>query len=154
MSETAPHPNLAPLEPLVGEWEMEALVDGEVVMRGTSTFSWAAQGPYLLQTADGAATPGSPWEGHVPFPTVAITGYDDGFDSYSVLYSDARGVQRVYAMTFADGVLRQHRDAPGFHQRFVGELSADGSRIDARWERSEDGEDWFLDFELTYTRVG
>jgi hypothetical protein len=57
-------------------------------------------------------------------------------------------------MTFTDGVLRQWREMPGFHQRFTGELSADGSRIDARWERSEDGEDWFIDFELTHTRVG
>jgi hypothetical protein len=147
-----PNAALAELDPLIGDWEMEAMVDGEIVMRGTSTFAWADQGPYLLQTADGEATTDL-WEGHLPFPTVAITGYDDGFDNFSVLYSDARGVQRVYAMTFTEGVLRQHRDAPGFHQRFVGELSADGSRIDASWEMSEDGEDWRLDFELTYTRA-
>ncbi len=147
------NPKLEQLEPLIGDWEMEAVVDGEVVMRGTSTFAWAEQGAFLAQTAEGTATPGSPWEGHLPFPTVAITGYDDAFDNYSVLYSDARGVQRVYAMTFADGVLRQQRDAPEFHQRFVGELSADASRIDASWEMSEDGEEWRLDFELTYVRA-
>ena len=140
------------LEPLIGNWEMEAVVDGEVVMRGTSTFAWADEGPYLLQTADGEATT-ELWKGHTPFPTVSITGYDDGFDNYSVLYSDARGVQRVYAMTFADGVLRQQRDAPEFHQRFTGELSADGSRIEARWEMSEDGEQWRLDFDIVYTRA-
>jgi hypothetical protein len=150
------HSNMAKLEPLIGEWEMEATVDGEVMMRGTCMFSWSDEGPYLVQTADGAPTPdgSQAWRENLPFPTVAITGYDDGFDNYSVLYSDARGVQRVYAMTFADGILKQWRDMPGFKQRFTGELSGDGSRIDARWERSEDGEDWFLDFELTYTRVG
>ena len=41
---------------------------------------------------------------------------------------------------------------PEFFQRFSGALSEDGRRIDARWERSRDGETWQLDFELTYTR--
>ena len=146
------NPKMAELEPLIGEWAMEAAVEGETVMRGTSSFAWADGGPYLVQTADGAATTDL-WEGHLPFPTYAIVGYGDGFDSYSSLYSDARGVQRVYAMTFASRVIKQWRAAPGFHQRYTGELSADGSRIDSRWERSEDGEEWFVDFELTYTRL-
>lgn len=146
------NPNMKRLDPLIGDWEMAATVDGEVVMRGSSTFAWSDEGPYLVQTADGEATTNL-WEGHLPFPTVAITGYDDDLDSYSVLYSDARRVQRIYAMTFTEGVLRQQRDAPNFHQRFYGELNADASRIDARWEMSEDGEEWSLDFELTYTRA-
>jgi hypothetical protein len=152
MSNAAPHPNLTPLEPPIGDWDREAVVEGDVVMRGRSTFAWAEQGAFLVQTADGEAV-GQLWEGHLPFPTVSITGYDDSFDRYSVLYADARGVQRIYSMTFADGVLRQQRNASGFHQRFTGKLSADASRIDASWERSEDGEDWFLDFELNYTRA-
>ena len=147
------NPDREKLEPLIGDWEMEAVVEGEVVMRGRSTFSWADHGPYLLQTADGEATT-ELWEGHLPFPTVAVTGYDDGFDNYSVLYSDARGVQRLYSMTFADGVITQERAAPGFHQRYTGNVSDDGSHIDSRWERSDDGENWFVDFELTYTRAG
>jgi hypothetical protein len=155
MSDAVPDPKLAPLELLIGEWEMEATVDGAVMMRGRSAFAWAEQGAFLVQTADGAPTPdgSQAWRENLPFPTVAITGLDDAFDRYSVLYSDARGVLRIYAMTFVDGVLKQWRDAPGFHQRFTGELSADGSRIDACWERSEDGADWFVDFALTYTRV-
>jgi hypothetical protein len=147
------NPNLAPLEPLIGEWEMEAVVEGETVMRGTSTFAWTEDGAFLRQTADGEATPGSLWEGHLPFPTVAITGADDTLDSYSVLYSDARGVVRIYAMTVADGVIRQWRNAPDFHQRFTATVSDDGARIHAQWEMSNDGENWSLDFELTYTRV-
>ncbi|MEV6811724.1 hypothetical protein [Micromonospora sp. NPDC051296] len=55
-------------------------------------------------------------------------------------------------MTYADGVWRQWRDAPGFGQRFVGTLAADGDRIDGRWEISRDGTRWDLDFELTYRR--
>ena len=44
------------------------------------------------------------------------------------------------------------REAPGFSQRFIGTVSADGDTVDARWETSEDGVTWNLDFELTYVR--
>jgi hypothetical protein len=44
------------------------------------------------------------------------------------------------------------RDAPGFHQRFSATVSADGDTMDGRWEISNDGVDWNLDFELTYVR--
>jgi hypothetical protein len=58
-------------------------------------------------------------------------------------------------MTLSDGVWTQWRDASDpFPQRFVGELSDDGSAIEARWEKAEDGSDWALDFNLTYTREG
>jgi hypothetical protein len=69
-----------------------------------------------------------------------------------MLYADARGVHRVYRMTFADGVWTMWRAAPGFNQRFTGTLSADGTTVDGRWEMSGDGENWILDFGLTYTR--
>ena len=43
---------------------------------------------------------------------------------------------------------------PGFNQRFIGELSADGDTIDGRWERGlgAAGDEWELDFPLTYRR--
>ena len=48
-------------------------------------------------------------------------------------------------------------DGPGFNQRFIGELSADGQTIESRWERgtgeTEDTDlDWELDFSITYRR--
>jgi hypothetical protein len=45
-------------------------------------------------------------------------------------------------------------DGPGFNQRFIGELSADGRTITGRWERGEGeaGDRWVLDFPLTYVR--
>jgi hypothetical protein len=72
---------------------------------------------------------------------------------FTVLYADARGVHRVYRMTFADRVWPMWRGAPGFNQRFTGTLSADGDTVDGRWEISPDGVTWNLDFELTYSRV-
>lgn len=87
-----------------------------------------------------------------PFPTTAVIGLDDATDDFTMLYADARGVHRVYRMTFGHGEWRIWRYAPGFNQRFTGTLSADGDTVDARWEMSKDGETWQLDFELTYTR--
>lgn len=152
MNTTAPNPALVPLEPFIGEWEMEAAVEGDTVMRGRSTFAWASEGSFLVQTADGEAT-SELWEGHLPFPTVVMIGADDTLGSYSVIYSDARDVLRVYGMTLADGEWKQWRDAPGFHQRFTAAVSEDGSSITGKWEASPDGEEWSLDFELTYSRV-
>jgi hypothetical protein len=38
-------------------------------------------------------------------------------------------------------------------QRFTGMFSANGKRIDGRWEIAEDGKTWKTDFDLTYTKV-
>lgn len=46
-------------------------------------------------------------------------------------------------------------DGPGFNQRFVGEISPDGTTIEGRWERGigPAGDQWELDFPLTYVRT-
>ena len=72
-------------------------------------------------------------------------------------YFDSRGIARVYAMDFRDGVWTLLRKTPDFTplefaQRFIGTFSADGRRIDGRWEQSKDGSDWALDFHLSHTR--
>jgi hypothetical protein len=92
------------------------------------------------------------WQDNAPFPTTAVIGLDDAGEEFTMLYADARGVHRVYRMTFADGVWRVWRDAPGFNQRFTGTVRVDGDTVDGRWEMSKDGVTWNLDFELTYTR--
>lgn len=61
-------------------------------------------------------------------------------------------------MTFNAGVwtlLRDRRDdSPlDFAQRFTGTFADDGDTIRGRWEKSGDGANWQLDFELTYRRV-
>jgi hypothetical protein len=58
----------------------------------------------------------------------------------------------VYRMTFTDNVWTIWRNAPGFNQRFLATLSADGDTLDGRWEISKDGQTWNLDFELSYVR--
>lgn len=148
-------PLLSRLEPLIGTWEM-------TITAGDSTFGgarlvteWLESGAYLIQrTAPGAPDPAMPaiWRDNSPLPTVTVIGLDDTAETFTALYSDARGVSRVYAMTLADGVWTLHRAAPGFNQRFRATLAPD--TIAGAWEMSTDGTTWNVDFHLTYTRLG
>jgi hypothetical protein len=93
------------------------------------------------------------WRDNSPFPLTVIIGADDRSGDFGYLYADGRGVRRVYSMSF-DG--REWRiwgqPGPEWFQRFTGELSEDGRRIDARWEQSKDNKSWELDFEMVYER--
>ncbi|WP_436761431.1 hypothetical protein [Streptosporangium sp. V21-05] len=148
------HPALARLDVLVGRWTVQPKVDG--VGSAWTEFAWQEGGAFLRQYTDADPIPPTtpdPWRDHAPFPTTTVIGLDDAAGEFTTLYADARGVYRVYRMTFADDVWTMWRDAPGFNQRFTGTLSADGDTVDGRWEMSENGVTWNLDFELTYTRV-
>lgn len=147
---------LASLEPLIGDWELEAHIAGQTLTGARATFEWAADGAFVIQRTDAEIPANAPAEfiANSPFPTVMIIGLDDGFGSYSALYADGRGVRRVYQMSFDGRVWKQWRDAPGFHQRSEAVLSENGETITGRWEGSSDGSDWELDFEYTYRRVG
>ena len=141
---------MEPLDALVGEWDVaivNAALGGEPV-RGRSSFAWILDGAYLVQRT-ATSTPTRPTREMIVAP-----GAGDG--EYVQHYFDARGVSRIYAMTFGDGRWTLLRDAPDFSelafaQRFVGDV--DGDVIRGRWETApEPGAPWELDFELTYTR--
>ena len=90
--------------------------------------------------------------------SIAIIG-SDGEGAFTQHYFDPRGIVRVYAMTFSDGVWNLLRDLPDFtplefSQRFTGGSRAAGDSISGRWEISDDGSAWEHDFDLTYRRVG
>ncbi|SEG99208.1 hypothetical protein SAMN05444920_112288 [Nonomuraea solani] len=146
------HPVLARLDPLIGRWTVKLKVDG--MGSGWTEFAWQDDGMYLHQRSGVEPLPTAPkeWREDAPSSTTSVIGLDDASEELTMLYADARGVHRVYRMTLADGVWRIWRNAPGFFQRFHGTFSDDGDTIDARWEMSEDGENWHVDFELTYTR--
>jgi hypothetical protein len=55
------------------------------------------------------------------------------------LYSDDRGVCRVYEMSVG--------------QRFIGQISDDGNTIEGRWEKADDGRNFTTAFELIHQRV-
>jgi len=147
------HPALARLDALVGRWTVQPKVEG--VGTAWTEFAWQDGGVFLHQVSDADPVPSTApkaWRDNAPFPTSAVIGLDDAVEEFTMLYADARGVQRVYRMSFADGLWTVWRDAPGFNQRFTGMLSADGDTVDGRWEMSKDGVTWNLDFELTYVR--
>jgi hypothetical protein len=89
------------------------------------------------------------------FPrSTMLIGGDDDSDQYAVLYYDSRDVRRVYHMSVTGHEWRMWRHAPEFNQRFVGKISKDGRVIAAQWEMSKDGDNWEVDFDLTYTKTG
>ena len=148
------HPALVRLGALAGRWTVQPKVEG--VPAGWTEFAWLEGGLFLRQESDADPMPSTApkaWRENAPFPTIAMIGLDDATGEFTMAYADARGVHRVYQMTFADGLWTMWRDAPGFNQRFTGTLSTDGDTVDGQWETSPDGVTWHLDFELTYTRV-
>jgi hypothetical protein len=147
------HPALARLDVLVGRWTVEPKVEG--LGTAWTEFAWQEGGAFLRQDAGVDTIPATApkeWRDNTPFPTIAVIGLDGAAEEFTMLYADARGVHRVYQMTFAGGVWTMWRNAPGFNQRFTGTVSADGDTVDGRWEMSKDGVTWNLDFELTYVR--
>jgi len=144
------HPALARLDVLVGRWTVQPKVEDA----GTASieFAWQDDGLFLHQRSDTDPMPASAWRENAPSSTTAVIGLDDTDEEFTMLYADARGVHRVYRMTLADNVWKMWRNTPGFNQRFTATLNADGDTFDARWEMSQDGQTWNLDFELAYLR--
>src|SRR5690242_1220642 len=112
---------------------------------GRTTFEWHDSGAHLVQrwTVDMPQAPDG----------VALIGCDAANGAYYQLYSDDRGVCRVYEMSIGDGEWKLWREGEPFAQRFAGRFEDGGQRIAGRWEIAEDGTNYRTDFELTYLRV-
>jgi hypothetical protein len=139
---------MSQLEPLVGEWKLEASFPG--APPGHVVFEWMTGNEFLIQR----------WE--VPVPEapdgLAIIGPNPDGTGFLQHYFDSRGVARIYRMTFEDGAWTLSRDVADFspldfHQRFSGTLSPDGATITGSWEICHDGITWERDFDLTYTKL-
>jgi hypothetical protein len=144
----------------VGEWVLAArFPDGELAPsiasqegpQARSLFEWALDGKFLLQRTE-APVPEAP-------DSLAIVSVDPATGAYTQHYYDCRGVVRLYAMTFTDGVWTLTRESPDFspldfRQRFTGTFSQDGNTISGAWEKSAGGAGWEHDFDLTYRRAG
>jgi hypothetical protein len=138
---------LKKLEPLVGNWRMVATApDGTPWPgEGRSSFQWHESGAHLVHrlAVDMPEAPDS----------ISVIGCDAANGTYFELYSDDRGVCRVYEMSIGDGEWRLWRVGEPFSQRFTAMISEDGDTIAGRWEKAEDGIDYTVDFELTYIRI-
>ena len=135
------------LRPLVGEWILEAAApDGEPLPgSGRSSFAWHDSRAHLVQRSSIEA-PNAP-------DAIAIIGCDAANGVYTQLYSDDRGVCRVYQMTIGEGEWTLERRGEPFPQRFVATFADDGNTIVGRWDKAEDGVNFTTDFYLTYRRV-
>ena len=145
--------SLEALTPLVGEWRMVPTFKDmpPADMGARVTFEWLPGERFLIQR----------WE--VPIPEapdgIAIIGPDPEHEgTYLQHYFDARGVARVYKMSFESGVWKLWRDEADFSplefsQRYIGTFSDDSKTITGAWEICHDGTTWEHDFDLSYTRV-
>lgn len=135
------------LEALVGEWKLEAIgADGQPWPgEASATFEWHDSGRHLVQRA------------HIDLPeapdSVCVIGCDAANGTFFQLYSDERGVCRIYEMTIDGSEWRLWRRGEPFAQRFVGTFEDGGDTIRGRWEIAEDQENFVTDFDLIYRRV-
>ena len=135
------------LEPLIGEWTMEASPPEGPPWPGGGrvSFEWMEGDQLLIQR----------WSVDMPEAPngIAVIGCDAANDRYYQLYSDERGVCRVYEMSIGDGEWKMWREGEPFAQRFQATFVDDGDTISGRWEIAEDGTGFNTDFDLTYRKV-
>ena len=147
MKQPTAEESLRALERLVGEWTVEAMWPGGERWPGGGrvTFQWHDSRAHLIQrmTIDLPEAPDS----------VSVIGCDAANGTYFQLYSDERGVCRVYAMSITDQEWKLWRSGEPFAQRFTAALSDNGNTIRGRWEASMDGLDYRTDFHVIYRRA-
>jgi hypothetical protein len=135
------------MTPLVGQWTLEAIPpDGEPWPgEALAMIEWHESGAHLVErtTVDLPEAPN----------TIKVMGCDATNGTYYQLYSDDRGVCRVYEMSIGDDEWRLWRVGEPFAQRFTARFEDDGNTIVGRWERAEDGENYVTDFDLIYRRL-
>jgi hypothetical protein len=142
-------------EPLIGAWHGEGSIPIEPPMTISVLATVERLGEFIV-----FRSAGEPAE--VPDNISIIGGAPDG-EPQPMHYFDDRGVERLYLTTIqgstwtiwrAPGEDWNGPHGPGFNQRFIGEISADGRTIVARWERGmgNAGDRWEMDFPITYVR--
>src|SRR6266567_5951154 len=142
-------------EPLIGEWHAEGEIPMEPPMKISEEAKIERLGKFIVFRA--VAEPAE-----VPDSISIIGGAPEG-EPEPMHYFDERGVKRLYLTSVEGSTWKIWRapgedwnvpHGPGFNQRFIGDISADGATIEARWERSmgDAGDQWEIDFPLTYVR--
>lgn len=141
-----PTRSLKQFEILVGEWTMVGTHPNlPSAVQGRSSFEWLREGALLVWHFD--------WEDGQGIPSAfSVIGHDDAVEPCSMLYSDERGVARIYQMSLAGGVWKMWRESPDFSQRMTSTFSADGNIITWHGELSRDGSNWEQDLSVTYQR--
>jgi hypothetical protein len=148
------NPLLANLDVFTGRWDLTASAGERVMSVAQTDFGWLGERGFLVQRTDPPSFLVPEWEGAAPTWVDAVIGADDDSQAYTMLYTDSRGVCRVYAMQL-DGRKWTMSSRPGrdFYQRWIGAFSEDHSAIEGDWEASKDGKTWSTDFHMTYRRL-
>jgi hypothetical protein len=133
------------LQPLIGQWTLETIASSGERLPGEASFEWHESAAHVIQRTT-VEMPGAP-------SVVAIIGCDAANGSYFQLYSDDRGVCRVYEMSIGGSVWKLWRAGDPFPQRFTGRFEDRGNTIIGRWEKAVDGTHYETDFDLIYKRV-
>ena len=104
---------LARLEPLVGEWTLEAI--------GPDGRPWPGEARATIEWHDSRAHLIQRWSVDMPEAPdgVALIGCDAANGTYMQLYSDERGVCRIYQMSIDEREWRLWREGEPFAQRFA-----------------------------------
>jgi hypothetical protein len=142
-------------EPLIGEWHGRGEIPAEPPMKVTVEAKIERLGKFIVMRSLGEPA-------EMPDTIAIIGGALDG-QPQPMHYFDDRGVKRLYMTAVKGSTWRIWRapeedwngpNGPGFDQRFIGEIAADGKTIEARWERGvgSSGDTWELDFEISYDR--
>jgi hypothetical protein len=141
-------------ESLIGEWHGEGeFPDPPMKMSAETTIERLGEFIVMRSVAEPAELPDS----------ISIIGGAAKGEPQPMHYFDGRGVKRLFLMAIDDSTWKIWRapgedwngpDGPGFNQRFIGEISAEGTTIEGRWERGmgEAGDQWEIDFPFTYVR--
>jgi hypothetical protein len=147
MGQASTEQALRALELLVGEWAVEAKgPDGQAWPGdGRASFQWHPSNAHLIQRI-AVDVPGAP-------DSTSIIGCDAANGTYVQLYSDERGVCRIYTMQFDSNQWILQREGEPFAQRFIGTISDDARTISGRWEKAENGPEFTVDFYLTYRKA-
>lgn len=143
------NPALEDLGFFVGEWSMTIsnasfLEDADQVVTGMLEAAPMEAGMLLAlrQVGDPAGPPLASW----------VIGRDGSQHDYTVLYTDGRGVSRVYLMSLSGDAWTIWRDDPEFAQRFEATISADRRSLNGGWQKRIGGGSWEHDFDIAYSR--
>ena len=142
-------------EPLMGEWHSEGEVPMEPPMKLSAETKIERLGKFIVlsSVSEPAEMP----------DTISIIGGAPDSEPQPMHYFDSGGVKRLFMMALEGSTWKIWRasgedwngpNGPGFNQRFIGEISADGQTIEARWERrmGDAGDQWETDFRINYFR--
>jgi len=142
-------------ERLIGKWHGEGEIPVEPPLKVSAEVKIERLGKLLVFSSAGQPA-------DMPASLSIIGGAPDR-EPQPMHYFDSRGVKRLFLTEVDGSVWRIWRapgedwngpDGPGFNQRFIGNISADGQTIEGRWERGVGpaGDHWEIDFPINYSR--